>query len=70
MPLPLLLSLRATLPMVLARLLVLLRCWRQLRELQFVFMDSVDVMEMRDGTGVIMLSGGTMVMEREWTVAR
>lgn len=56
--------------MVLARLLVLLRCWRQLRELQFVFMDSVDVMEMRDGTGVIMLSGGTMVMEREWTVAR
>lgn len=55
------------LAMVLVRLLVLLRCWRQFRELQLVLLFlciQVEAMEMGDGTGTDVLIGGTMLMER------
>lgn len=46
---------------------MLLRCWRQLRELQLVLLFlciQVEAMEMGDGTGTDVLIGGTMLMER------
>lgn len=51
------------LAMVLVRLRVLLRCWRQLRELHLFLCIQVEAMEMGDGTGTDMLIGGTMLME-------
>ena len=64
---PLLPSLLVIQHMGIVRLLVLLRCWRQLRELQLVLLFlciQVEAMEMGDGTGTDVLIGGTMLMER------